>query len=152
MNKARKNDSIIVNGETIMLFHYLSQITLKNHRALRPLLDKLRASDLKYTWRFPFALTVTQAGKQHVLRTPTDLPDFFESLHMEPVALPKWYQEFVLPRAEGGPHRSPLSSPHKRLSKKMKHNRGPSSHGGTPNPRQATSKASEEDQGDLHTW
>lgn len=42
MRKARRNDRIIFNGETIMLFQDLSQITLRNRRALRSLLDKLR--------------------------------------------------------------------------------------------------------------
>lgn len=132
MTRARRNNSIIFNGETIMLFQDLSQITLRNRRALRPLLDKLRENDLKYTWHFPFALIVTQAGKQHVLRTPADLPGFYESLNLDPIALLEWYQEFAIPHAEGGPNRSPLSSPDKRTSKKMKHNRGPSLHGGEP--------------------
>lgn len=35
MHKAQRNDQIVFNGETIMLFHDLSQITLKNHGALR---------------------------------------------------------------------------------------------------------------------
>lgn len=76
MNKARRNDSIVFNGEIIMLCQDLSQITLRNRRGLRPLLDKLRENDLKYTWCFPFALIFTQAGKQHILRTPADLASY----------------------------------------------------------------------------
>lgn len=49
MRKARSNDRIIFNGESIMLFQDSSQITLRNHMALRPLLEKLRDRDLKYT-------------------------------------------------------------------------------------------------------
>lgn len=52
MQKARSNERIVFNGATIMLFHDLSQITLKNRRALHPLLDKLRERELRYTWRF----------------------------------------------------------------------------------------------------
>lgn len=42
MQKALRNDQIIFNGETIMLFHDLSQITLRNRRAFHHLFDKLR--------------------------------------------------------------------------------------------------------------
>lgn len=41
MHRARKTDCIRLNRETIMLFQDLSQITLRNHRALHPLLYKL---------------------------------------------------------------------------------------------------------------
>lgn len=135
-----------------MLFQDLLQITLRNHRALCPLLDKLRENDLKYTWSLPFPLIVTKAGKQHVLRTPPDLSGFYESLNLDPIALLEWYQEFALPRAEESPNRPPLSYPEKRSSKKMKHNRNASSHRGTPNPRSTSSRALDEDQMGAHSW
>lgn len=140
MRKTRRNDQIVFNGETIMLFHDLSQITLKNRRALRPLLDKLREKDLRYSWRFPFALLVNQNGRQHILRSPEDLPDFCQALHLEQVELPEWYQEFMLPPLE----RSPFSSPDKRISKKMKSARPGGSQAGTPNNRPHTPRGSEE--------
>lgn len=71
MQKARSNDQIVFNSEVIMLFQDLPQITLKNCRALRPLLDKLHEKDLRYTWRFPFALLVTHNGRQYSLRSPS---------------------------------------------------------------------------------
>lgn len=146
MSKARRNDSIIFNGETIMLFQDLSQITLRNRRALHPLLDKLREKEIKYTWIFPFALVVTLTGKQHILHTPMDLPDFYDLLNLDPIPLPEWYQECALPRSEGGPHRSLISSPDKWASKRPKQSRGTSSLGGTPNSKVAPSRASEEDE------
>lgn len=48
MRKARRNYHIVFNGESIMLFQGLSQITLRNRRTLRPLLEKLRKKELKY--------------------------------------------------------------------------------------------------------
>lgn len=63
IRKAHRNERIVFNGETIMFFQDLSQITLKNRRALRPLLDKLRERELGYTWRFPFAVLVNYNGK-----------------------------------------------------------------------------------------
>lgn len=137
MRKARSNERIIFNGETIMLFQDLSQITLKNRRAMRPLLDKLRERDLRYTWRFPFALLVNHNGKQHILRSPVDLLEFCNALHLDPIELPEWYQEFHLPPLERSPPNSPLNSPDNRSLKKMKASRrGASQAGsqaGTPN-------------------
>lgn len=107
MHKARRNEQIVFNGETIMLFQDLSQITLKNRRALRPLLDKLREKDLQYTWPFPFTLLVTYNGRQHSLCTPGDLPEFCNSLQLGQIELPEWYQEFILPPPEWSPPHSP---------------------------------------------
>lgn len=107
MCKARRNDHIIFNGETIILFQDLSQITLKNRRALRPLLEKLKERDLKYTWRFPFALTVPHNGQQHVLRTPTGLPDC-TALNLGQTDLPEWYSDFMQAPTERSPPRSPF--------------------------------------------
>lgn len=111
------------NGENIKLLQDLSQITLKNRRALRPLLDALREKDLRYTWRFPFALLVTNHGKQHTLRTPEDLPDFCSALQLGLIDLPEWYQEFTLPPKDRSQPHSPLATPEKHHSKKQRHNR-----------------------------
>lgn len=137
MRKARRNDRIIFNGENIMLFQDLSQITMKNRRALRPLLEKLRDRDLKYTWRFPFALIVSVSGHQHILRTPSDLPDFCAGLGFDLVDLPGWYADFVLPPHDRSRTRSPFSTPEKRLPKKMKHGKAGGFKTSTPNPRSA---------------
>lgn len=117
MFKAQRNEQIVFNGEHIKLFQDLSQITLKKCRALRPLLDKLREKDLRYTWRFPFALLVTHNGRQHTLRTPNDLPEFCNALQIDPIDLPEWYQEFTLPPKEWSPPHSPFTSPEKHQSK-----------------------------------
>ena len=135
MRKARRNDHIVFNGANIMLYQDLSQITLKNRRAMCPLLEQLREREIKYTWRFPFALVVTVAGKQHTLRTPTDLPYFCEALNLEPMALPDWYQEYTLPPLSRSPPDSPFSTPDKQKSKKQKQGRGGNSQAGTPAPR-----------------
>lgn len=132
MRKARRNDQIIFNGETIMLFQDLSQITLRNRRALRPLLEKLREKELRYSWRFPFALTVTYNGRQCTLRTPADLSDFCAALDLDPINLPEWYADYLQPPLERTPPSSPSTTPDKRLSKKYKHSRGSSSKLGTP--------------------
>lgn len=135
MFKARRNDQIIFNGECIKLFQDLSQITLKNRRALRPLLDKLREKEIRYTWRFPFALLVTSDGRQHTLRTPEDLPDFCDALQLGVVELPDWYQEFIITPQVRSPLRSPLNTPEKQHTKKQKHFRSDPQSSGTPRSR-----------------
>lgn len=117
MRRARRNDHIVFKGARIMLFQDLSQITLKNRRALRLLLDKL-------TWRFTFSLVVTLTGKQHILRSPTDLPEFCEGLGIELIDLPEWYQEFTLPPSTRSPPTSSASTPEKQQPKHLKQGRG----------------------------
>lgn len=87
MRKVRGNNHIVFNDVHIMLFQDLSQITLKNRRVLCPLLEQLRWKDIKYTWRFPFALDVTLAGKQHIPLLPANLPGFCEALNLDLIDL-----------------------------------------------------------------
>lgn len=105
-----------------MLFKDVSQITLKNRYALRPLLEKPRERDLKYSWHFPFALTVTYNGHQYVLRTPADLPELCEALDMEHLHLLDWYAEFLHIPQVRSPPASPFVSPDKMEAKKFKQN------------------------------
>lgn len=144
MRKACINDRIIFNSETIMLFYDLSQIMLKNCSALWPLLEKLREKDLCYTWRFPFALLVNYNGKQHILRSPEDLPEFYQALQLDLVELPEWYQEFILPPLDKPQLRSPLTSPDKRHPKKMKPLRSGDSQAGTLSNRSHSSRGFED--------
>lgn len=123
MFKAHRNDQIVFNGKCIKLFQDLSQITLKNRRALRPLLDKLREKDIQYMWHFPFALLVTYDSRQHTPRTPDDLPDFCTALQIGQLDLLDWYPEFTLPPQERSPPCSPLATPEKHHSKKQKQHR-----------------------------
>lgn len=54
----------------IQIFQDLSGITLKHRRDLRPLLDVLRAKDIKYKWKFPFCLSVSHQGRSALLKVP----------------------------------------------------------------------------------
>lgn len=145
MFKARRNEHIVFNGENIKLFQDLSQITLKNGRALWPLLDKLWEKDLRYTWHFPFALLVTHNGKQHMLRTPSDLPEFCNSLQLDQIDLPEWYQEFTLPPKDRSLPHSPLTTPEKHHSKKQKQTCHDAQLTGTPRNRPQSSKSTLDD-------
>lgn len=110
MHNARRNEQVVFNGANIM-FQDLSQITLKNRRALRRLLEALREKELRYTWRFPFALTVNLNGHQHVLCEPDDLPEFCSALGLDQISLPDWYAEFQDPPGTGRPRDLPSPLP-----------------------------------------
>lgn len=94
LRKARERGRVIFNGTEVKLFQDLSQITLQNRRALRPLLDALRARNIQYRWKFPFALTASTRGRSAILRTPEDLKNFCDQLDIPRIELPEWYDLF----------------------------------------------------------
>lgn len=98
LQKARMNELITFNGTDVQLFQDLSPISLKNRRALKPLLGVLREKGINYRWKFP-ALQASYNSKQFMLRVPDDLLHFCENLQIAPVELPDWYAEFRLPPA-----------------------------------------------------
>lgn len=82
---------ILHNGAEIKLFQDLSQLTLQNRRALRPLLEALRSRNIQCRWKFPFALSALFRGRSALLQTPKDLQSFCEQLDLPHVKLPEWY-------------------------------------------------------------
>lgn len=56
LHKARQNDQILFKEAPIQLYQDLSPITLKNRRAVRPVLDALMDKNIPYRWKFPFAV------------------------------------------------------------------------------------------------
>lgn len=142
LRKARERGRIIHNGSEIKLFQDLSQITLQNRRALRPLLELLRARNIQYRWKFPFALSASARGRSAILRTPEDIPMFCEQLDLPRVDLPEWYtfyfpQEPWLPisttqspkaqRQRSRKQRPEQSSPNTRSSRRDLYQRSPGS-------------------------
>lgn len=90
LRKARERGRVQHNGVEIKLFQDLSPTTLQNKRALRPLLDHLRARNIPYRWKFPFCLSATARGRTALLRSPDDLPAFCEQLDLPMTELPEW--------------------------------------------------------------
>lgn len=111
LQKARSKEQIVFEEAMIQLFQDLSPITLKNRRALKPLLEVLRHKGINYRWKFPFALQANYLGKQHMLKVPNDLQRFCEELQIATVDLPDWYAEFRTPPAINNPQFIPGSSP-----------------------------------------
>lgn len=64
----------------LQIFSDLSAGTLAWRRQLRPLLDQLRKSNIKYSWGFPSSLGVMKEGRSIRLRPLENLQDFCEKL------------------------------------------------------------------------
>lgn len=147
LRKAREKGRILHNSAEIKLFQDLSQITLQNRRALRPLLDALRTRNIQYRWKFPFALSASARGRSALLRTPEDLQSFCEQLDLPNIELPEW-GSFYLPaepwlpvslnpspkaqRQRSRRHRTEKSSPTPRSSRRDLYQREPSSPASPP--------------------
>lgn len=104
--RARNQDQILFNEEEIALYQYLSPITLRNRKALRPLLKILNDNQIQYRWQFLFGLAAAKDGHNALLRVQEDLFSFCDILQLDPPLQPDWYEEFRLP--EGGDRSRPL--------------------------------------------
>ena len=144
LHKARLEEHITFNEAEIQLYQDLSPITLKNRRALRPLLEVLKTKDITYRWKFPFALQATYNGRQFTLRIPEELQKFCECLQIIPMDLPEWYAEFRLPPEinnmppKQGP--SPAKSPFQQNRSRGSNNRSSYNSPAAKNPRLGDSK------------
>lgn len=111
LQKARSKEQIVFEEAMIQLFQDISPITLKNRRALKPLLEVLRHKGINYRWKFPFALQANYLEKQYLFKVPDDLQKFCEDLQIAPVDLPDWYAEFCTQPAINNPQFVPGSFP-----------------------------------------
>lgn len=65
LRKARDRGCIMYNDTELKLFQDLSQITLQNRHALRPLLEALHSHNIQYRWKFPFGLAASTGVALH---------------------------------------------------------------------------------------
>lgn len=79
---ARTKPTILFEGLNIALYPDISRRTLYQRRAVRPLLEALRAVETKYCWGYPFSLTASRNGKTATLRTKDDLESFVQKLDL----------------------------------------------------------------------
>lgn len=96
LKKAREKNRVLFNGNEIKLFQDLSNITLQQRRALRPILDQLRTRGIPYRWKFPFCLSASWRGHTALLRTPDDLQSFCDTLNIPSIDVPEWYNSFMI--------------------------------------------------------
>lgn len=81
---ARNNNCLQFQSHTYQLFTDLAPLTIAKCRAMKPQLQILLQHQLKYTWRFPFALQFSFQGQQYTCTTPESLQRLLESLHLSP--------------------------------------------------------------------
>lgn len=67
-------------NSALQIFSDLSAGTLARRRQLKPMLEQLRAANIKYSWGFPAALLVKKEGRTVRLKFPEDLQDFCRDL------------------------------------------------------------------------
>ena len=74
----------------LQIFSDLSKETLARRRQLKPLLELMRAQNIKYQWGFPACLIGIKGGKMARLRFPEELNDFCSKMQLEPPDLSTW--------------------------------------------------------------
>ena len=90
MRAAREGAGIEFEGGQIALFPDLSRRTLMQRRTIKPLLEALRAVDVRYRWGYPFKITATRNGRTASLQNKDDLQHFIDVLELPQVDFPDW--------------------------------------------------------------
>lgn len=72
------------DNKELKIFADLSAGTLARRSQLKPLLDQLKRSNLKYSWGFPTSLLVTKEGRTFKMRYPEEMRDFCGNLGIIP--------------------------------------------------------------------
>ncbi|OCT92681.1 hypothetical protein XELAEV_18015743mg [Xenopus laevis] len=90
MLKARDSGFIHFESMQLKFFQDLCRNTLRQRRALKPILDLLKERSIKYSWGFPFALIVIKQGKSILIKSHKDIPYFLKALSLPPVAIENW--------------------------------------------------------------
>lgn len=95
MYAARLKNSILYEGATVQFFQDLSKFTLDRRRALKPLVEQLRKSNLQYRWKFPFQLQAQKEGHTAIFKGLEDLPQFLSILNLPAIELPDWPVSYI---------------------------------------------------------
>ncbi|XP_066444700.1 uncharacterized protein [Eleutherodactylus coqui] len=101
LEAARNRKNLQYESSPIQIFQDLAPATLAKRRLLKPLLDELRAKNIKYAWLYPFGLGINYKGKRINIRSPEDLRECWPHLGLDPIELPNW---LPLPDLPSLPH------------------------------------------------
>ena len=74
----------------LQVFSDLSKETLARRRHLKPLLELMRAQNVRYQWGFPACLIGIKGGKTARLRHPEELNEFCSKMDLTTPELPEW--------------------------------------------------------------
>lgn len=91
MRQARLRGRILYRGIEIKLYHDFPQITLQKHKALCPLLDTLKESNIPKKGKMPFSLQVGSGGSTTHLRYPEEAYSFCEILGIPADEISDWH-------------------------------------------------------------
>lgn len=79
-----------LKGKKIQIFADLAPETLNRRRLLKPLLEQMKRTNVKYIWGFPACLIGYNEGRSATLRFPEDLEEFCKKLNLQTIELPGW--------------------------------------------------------------
>lgn len=90
MSAARSKGPVSLDGYQVNLLPDLSRRTLQLRRALKPLLEALKAQNVLYRWGYPFALFAHKGDKSATFRSLGDLPNILSTFSLPMISLPDW--------------------------------------------------------------
>lgn len=88
--KMRGKPPIKYEGAELQIFTDLAPETLSRRRLLKPLLEQMRAQNIKYNWEIPACLIGQKDGRSRRLRFPEELQEFCNQLDLQVEAIPGW--------------------------------------------------------------
>lgn len=88
--------SLQFESSSVSLLPDLARRTLFLRRALKPLLEVLRANDVIYRWGFPFALYAHKGDRSATFRKLGDLPNMLSTFGLPMLDLPEWPRPHTL--------------------------------------------------------
>lgn len=81
--KLKGHTPLLYEEARIQVFADPANTTLARRRHLKPLLERMKIQNIKYTWGFPACLIGSKDGRSARLRFPGELEDFCEKLDMQ---------------------------------------------------------------------
>lgn len=88
----KKNIPVKYGETNLQIFADLAAETLARRRVLKPLLDQLKAHEVKYSWGFPACLNGYKEGRSATLRFPEETQTFCNRLGIPLVEVPGWWE------------------------------------------------------------
>lgn len=93
MSKIRGKLPLHYEGSEVQVYTDIAPETLARRRLLKPLLELMRAQNIKYSWGFPACLVGYREGRTARLWFPEELRDFCDKLDLQEPELPGWKEE-----------------------------------------------------------
>lgn len=92
IRKAWDKGPMKLEESEVLVLQDLAGKTLAMRRALKPILDVLKKKGALYTWGYPFNIRIRWRGNVFVLKVPSQLPELFSFLEVQPFEMPDWME------------------------------------------------------------